>query len=82
MSPRILRLSKDTPFSVTVGAAIAVIIAVASMAGVALKAKSDIEAANAAQDAEIRRVNDRIDSLKETLLEVRNDVKDILRRKP
>ena len=82
MSPRILRLSKDTPFSVTVGATIAVIVAVASMAGVALKAKSDIEAANAAQDAEIRRVNDRIDGLKETLLEVRDDVKDILRRKP
>jgi hypothetical protein len=82
MTERIREISKETPLRVTIGLAVTVIVCVVGMAGVAYKAKHDVEAANVRQDAEIERLNDKIVDLKEVLDEVRIDVKTILRSKP
>jgi len=79
---RILRLSKDTPLSVTVGSLVGVVVILFSVMGIAYKAKNDIEAANARQDADIAALRDKVTDVKDTLNEIKADVKSLLRSKP
>jgi hypothetical protein len=75
MTETIRELGKNTPFVVTVGTAVTIIAFVMGAAGVAYKAKIDIERDNARRDSDIRLLIERVDSLKETLQQIRADVR-------
>lgn len=78
--PGMLRLSKETPVAVTLGTGIAVIFALATMGGLALKAKQDIERANDKQDAAISRLEERDRETRDVLKEIGADVKKLLEK--
>ena len=75
-------ITKSTRVSMTLGAAFAACVCLLGAGGVAIKAKSDLEYANLSQDAEIATLREKIAELKETITEIRNDVKTLVRRTP
>jgi archaellum component FlaC len=66
----------------TLGMGLSACVCLLGAGGVAIKAKNDVEYANQRQDAEIANLKERISDLRETVNEIRNDVKTLIRRTP